>query len=52
MNSALIFLGVPLLMYVAQGIFVYIEQGRYGMALTMFAYAAANIGLVLDGYGI
>lgn len=50
--AGLIFLGVPLLMYVLQGVVVYIAAGRYGMALCMFAYAAANVGLVLDLYGI
>jgi hypothetical protein len=48
----LIFLGVPLLMYVAQGAFGYLKAGRYGMALCMFAYALANVGLILDSYGI
>ena len=48
----LIFLGIPLLMYVLQGAVVYLQAGRYGMALTMFAYALANVGLILDLYGI
>lgn len=52
MNAGLIFLGVPLLMYVLQGATVYYAQGRYGMALCMFAYALANVGLMLDLYGI
>jgi hypothetical protein len=52
MNAGLIFLGVPLLMYVLQGVTVYYQAGRYGMALAMFAYAAANVGLILDLYGI
>lgn len=52
MNPGLIFLGVPLLMYVLQGVLVYYAAGRYGMALCMFAYATANVGLVLDMYGI
>ena len=51
-HSGLIFLGVPMLMYVLQGLVVYWTAGRYGMALCMFAYALANIGLVLDQYGI
>ena len=52
MNAGLVFLGVPLLMYVLQGSTVYYAQGRYGMALTMVAYAIANVGLILDMYGI
>lgn len=52
MKQDLIFLGVPLLMYVAQGAFAYLKAGRYGMAVTMFAYAAANVGLIMDAYGI
>jgi hypothetical protein len=52
MNAGLIFLGVPLLMYVMQGAFVYYAAGRYGMALAMLAYALANVGLILDLYGI
>ncbi len=51
-HQALVFLGVPLLMYVLQGIAVYWTAGRYGMCLTMCAYALANVGLVLDVYGI
>ncbi len=45
-------LGVPLLMYLGQAIFGYLAEGRYGMALTMTAYALANVGLVLDAHGI
>lgn len=51
-NQSIIYLGVPMLMYALQGYFVYFEAGRYGMALTMLSYAQANIGLVLDAYGI
>jgi hypothetical protein len=51
-KAGLIFLGVPLVMYVLQGAMVYLAAGRYGMALTMFAYAAANVGLILDLYGV
>lgn len=51
-REALVFLGVPLLMYVLQGVVVYIKAGRYGMALCMFAYALANVGLILDAHGI
>lgn len=47
-----IWLGIPLLMYLGQAVFEYLQQGRYGMALTMTAYAAANIGLILDAHGI
>ena len=52
MKLGLVFLGVPLLSYVIQGAVVYVAAGRYGMALCMFAYAAANVGLILDLYGI
>lgn len=48
----LIFLGIPLVMYVLQGATDYLAQGRYGMALCMFAYATANIGLIMDAHGI
>jgi hypothetical protein len=48
----IIFLGVPLLMYVLQGATDYLVQGRYGMAVCMFAYAAANVGLIMDAHGI
>lgn len=52
MNPGLVFLGIPLLLYVLQGATVYWSAGRYGMALCMFAYATANVGLILDLYGI
>lgn len=52
MKPGLFFLGVPLVSYVLQGAVEYIGQGRYGMALCMFAYALANVGLILDLYGI
>lgn len=51
-TAAFVFLGVPLLMYVMQGVLVYLKAGRYGMALAMFAYALANVGLILDVYGV
>lgn len=47
-----IWLGIPLLMYLGQSIFEYLQQGRYGMALCMAAYSLANIGLILDAHGI
>ena len=37
MKSGVIFLGVPLLMYVTQGLVGYVAENRYGMALAMFA---------------
>ena len=43
-----VFLGVPLLMYLAQAIFVYAQQGRYGMALCFLGYGIANAGLIWD----
>jgi hypothetical protein len=48
----LIWLGVPLLMYLGQSVFEYLAQGRDGMALTMLAYAVANVGLIMDAYGV
>lgn len=47
MNS-LLFLGIPLACYLAQGVFVYAAQGRWGMCLAMCAYALANVGLIVD----
>lgn len=52
MKAGLLFLGIPLVMYVLQGAFVYLAEGRCGMALAMFAYALGNTGLILDMYGI
>jgi hypothetical protein len=51
-NQSIIWLGVPMVMYALQGYFVYWDHGRYGMALCMVSYAQANIGLILDAYGI
>lgn len=52
MKLTLLFMGVPLVMYLGQSVFVYLAAGRYGMALTLFAYAVANVGLILDAYGV
>ena len=52
MNATYLFMGVPLLMYLCQAFFVYWQQGRYGMALALFAYALANVGLILDQQGV
>lgn len=52
MKAGVLFLGIPLLAYVVQGLVVYLAEGRYGMALCMVAYALANVGLILDLYGI
>lgn len=51
-HTGLIFLGVPMLMYVMQGAMVYYAEHRYGMTLCVCAYALANVGLILDMYGI
>jgi hypothetical protein len=51
-KAGLIFLGVPMLMYLLQGATVYYAVGRYGMTLCVVAYAIANIGLILDLFGI
>jgi hypothetical protein len=50
--SSLAFMGIPMLMYSLQGWLVYYQGGRYGMALAMFGYSLANIGLILDANGI
>lgn len=47
-----LFVGVPTLCYLAQAIGVYWQQGRYGMALALFSYAQANVGLILDQQGV
>lgn len=48
----LIWLGIPLLMYLGQAITGYLAEGRYGMALCLAAYSLANVGLILDAHGI
>lgn len=50
--SSFVFLGIPLACYVAQGVFVYAVQGRWGMCLAMLAYALANVGLILDARNV
>lgn len=45
-------IGLPGLMYLAQSIQYSIQQGRYGMAVAMAAYAVANVGLIMDSKGI
>jgi hypothetical protein len=47
-----IFFGVPMLMYLGQSGFVYLAQGRYGMALCLAGYAIGNVGLIMDAHGI
>lgn len=47
-----LFVGMPMLAYIAQGTIVYAAQGRYGMCLAMLAYALANVGLILDAKGV
>jgi hypothetical protein len=48
----IVFLGIPMLAYAIQSVVVYYAQSRYGMTVCMAAYALANIGLILDAYGI
>lgn len=43
-----VFIGIPMLCYAAQAIWVYLPQGRIGMALAMFGYVLANIGIIID----
>ena len=52
MREHFLYLAIPLGCYVLQGALIYLRVGRYGMALCMFAYALANIGLIMDQYGI
>lgn len=40
-----------MMLYALQSVQFAVQQGRYGMALAMFAYALANIGLILDAKG-
>jgi hypothetical protein len=47
-----LFFGIPMLMYALQGALVYFAAGRYGMTLCVSAYALANVGLILDLFGI
>lgn len=48
MTAAEWFLLVPTLCYVASAGCYWLE-GRYGLALTFFAYATANVGLIVAG---
>lgn len=50
--SSLCFIGIPMVLYSVQGWMVYYRGGRMGMALTMFGYSLANIGLIMDAMGI
>jgi hypothetical protein len=47
-----LFMGIPMLMYLAQAFVVYYAQGRYGMCLCLTAYSLANVGLILDALGV
>lgn len=47
-----VFVGIPMLCYAAQGCLVYLKAGRYGMAVAMFGYVAANVGIIMDAKGI
>lgn len=47
---ALLFLGAPLALYLAQGWLFYWPRGRVGMALAMTGYALGNIGLLIDAW--
>jgi len=47
-TASMLFLGVPLLCYLAQALVVYAPAGRWGMCLALCAYALANVGLILD----
>lgn len=43
---------VPGVFYLAQAVNYYAAQGRVGMALALAAYTVANVGLLMDFYGI
>ena len=45
-------MATPALAYVAQAVNYYASQGRVGMAIAFASYTVANIGLLLDFYGI
>ncbi len=47
-----LFVGIPMVCYAAQGFLVYLKAGRVGMALAMFGYVVANVGIILDAKGI
>jgi len=51
-NIVYIFLGIPMLLYVAQAAQYALSQGKYGLALAFVAYALANVGFILDSKGI
>lgn len=50
--GAPLFLGLPLICYMAQALLVYRPQHRYGMALMFVAYAIALAGSYMDSKGI
>lgn len=51
MNS-LLYLGLPMLCYLAQSADYVFMAGRIGMGLAMAGYSIGNVGLILDRYGI
>ena len=50
--ATFVFMGVPTLMYLCQAVFVHWQQGKYGMAVALFSYAQANVGLMMNDAGI
>lgn len=52
LTPALAFLGIPMVMYLAQSADYVLVRGRVGMSLAMFGYAIGNVGLILDTHGI
>lgn len=48
--APILFLGVPLALYLAQGWAFYFPRGRVGMAIAMTGYAIGNVGLLIDAY--
>lgn len=50
--AGVVFMALPMLCYAMQGGFVYLARGRVGMAIAMFGYCAANVGIIMDLFGV
>jgi hypothetical protein len=51
-HAAMVTLMIPAGCYVVQAVNYYWGAGRIGMAIALAAYAVANVGLLLDFWGI
>ncbi len=47
-----LFVGIPMVCYALQGCLVYLKAGRIGMAVAMFGYVLANVGIIMDAKNI